>query len=59
MNNLFTFMGGRFKFFAQGSDLESSAGNGTKTPSDIKPPLHVVFSALHQGPKISAFLIFT
>ena len=34
-------MGGKFKFYAQGSDLAPFDGNGTKIkiPSEIKSPL--------------------
>jgi hypothetical protein len=38
---LFTFVGEKFKFSAQESDLAPFVANGTifTTPSDIKPPL--------------------
>ena len=40
-NKLFTVKGGKFKFSAQGRDLATIVGNGTKVkkPYEIKPPL--------------------
>ena len=45
MPKLFTVMGGKFKFSAQGSDLASFIGNFTKVkiPAEIKPPLALHF----------------
>ena len=41
LNKLFTVKGGKFKLSAQGRDLATFVGNGTKVkiPSGIKPPL--------------------
>ena len=41
MNKLFTEIGGKVEFSAQGEDLASFVGQGTKVkiPSEIKPPL--------------------
>ena len=38
---IFTILGGKFKFSAQGHDLTPFVGNGTKfkITSEIKPPL--------------------
>ena len=41
LNKLFTFLGGKFKFSAQDSDLEYLFRQGKNSPvsSDLKPPL--------------------
>jgi hypothetical protein len=47
------FMGKKFKFSAQGSDLAPFVGNGIKVkiPSEIKPPLKIDLNYLptHQS----------
>ena len=45
LKKVFTVIGGKFKFSAQGSNLSPFVGNGTKNkiPSDIKPHGHVGF----------------